>query len=435
MRILALGINYWPEEFGIAPFNTGRCEYLTSRGHEVTVCTGFPYYPEWKIPDHYRNHLMTSEERNGVRILRSYLYVPGRVTSRKRILHEGSFVTSSLLRALGERKPDVLFVVSPPLGLAISAVILSRIWRIPFVFHVPDLQPDAALDLGMLRKGKVVSFLYSLERLAYRNAALVSTLTVAMSKRILSKGVAPDKVVLFQDWIEPSLFDIPLQGGGQAFRNSFGLQDRFLVIHAGNMGVKQGLEVVLGAAQRSSGPDRISYLLVGDGAARASLAARAAAIGLPNLRFLPAQPKEMFNDMMAAADICLITQQRVVADIVFPSKTMTILAAGRPIVASLRAGSEVARVINEADAGVVVMPEDPQALFDAITALSRNEKARIAMGENGRNYARTHWNRSRILPYIEAQLLNQIESHRAACRSRNRLASLFRRQASRENRI
>jgi colanic acid biosynthesis glycosyl transferase WcaI len=271
----------------------------------------------------------------------------------------------------------------------------------------------------MLRKGKVVNFLYSVERFAYRNAALVSTLTVAMRQRILSKRVAPEKVVLFQDWIEPSLFDIPLQGAGSAFRNASGLQDRFLVIHAGNMGVKQGLDVVLGAAERSSGIDRITYLLVGDGAARPALVSRAAQMNLPNLRFLPARPKAGFNDMMAAADISLITQQQVVADIVFPSKTMTLLAAGRPIIASLNSASEVARVINEARAGVVAEPEDPQALFEAVTVLSRNGNARIAMGESGRNYARTHWNRDRALPYLEAQLLKQVEGHGVSPRNLN----------------
>jgi len=164
MRILVLGINYWPEEFGIAPFSTGRCEYLASRGHEVTICTGFPYYPEWRISDPYRGQITAKEARYGVTILRSWLYVPGRVTSTKRILHEGSYIAASLLRALGQRKPDVLFVTSPPLGLSVAAVMLSRLWRIPYAFHVPDLQPDAAVDLGMLKDGKLVRALYGLER-------------------------------------------------------------------------------------------------------------------------------------------------------------------------------------------------------------------------------------------------------------------------------
>ena len=213
--------------------------------------------------------------------------------------------------------------------------MLGRLWRVPYVFHVADLQPDTAVDLGMLKRGKLVRALYGLERIAYRDAALVSTLTPAMRQRIVSKGIVPEKVVLFRDWTDPPLFDIPLQGGGEEFRDSFGLRDRLMVVHAGNMGIKQGLDIVLEAAQRSRAMEDIVYLLVGDGAARPALQARAASMKLSNLKFLPVQPSEAFHELLAATDIALITQQRVVADIVFPSKSMTLLAAGRPIVASL----------------------------------------------------------------------------------------------------
>ncbi len=150
MKILFLGINYWPEETGIAVFNTGRCEYLAARGHELTMCTGMPYYPQWRIATGYRHKPFASEIRNGVRILRSWLYVPRRVTSVRRILHEGSFIATATMRALGVWRPEILVVAAPPLGLAIPAILLSRLWRIPYVFHVEDLQPDAAIDLGLL---------------------------------------------------------------------------------------------------------------------------------------------------------------------------------------------------------------------------------------------------------------------------------------------
>src|ERR1700723_2604021 len=127
MRILVLAINYWPEQTGIGPVLTRRCEYLASVGHEVTVCTSFPYYPEWRIPREYAGKIAFTEERNGVRIVRSYLYVPNPVTSLKRILHEASFVLSSAVRVFARRRPDVLLVVSPPLGLAVTAILLNRL--------------------------------------------------------------------------------------------------------------------------------------------------------------------------------------------------------------------------------------------------------------------------------------------------------------------
>src|SRR6266849_3787083 len=122
MRILYLGINYWPDESGIAPFATGRCEYLAECGHEVVACTGLPYYPQWRVAAAYRRRLLVREERAGVSIRRSWMYVPRRLTSLRRMVHEGTFVCSSFMRALCGPRPDLLLVVSPPLGLAASAI-------------------------------------------------------------------------------------------------------------------------------------------------------------------------------------------------------------------------------------------------------------------------------------------------------------------------
>jgi colanic acid biosynthesis glycosyl transferase WcaI len=410
MRVLVLGINYWPEQTGIAVFTTGRCEYLASQGHHVTVCTAMPYYPEWRVADPYRGHLILSERHEGVNIKRVRMYVPRHVTSLRRILHESSFVATSFLRALAGSKPDVLLIVSPPLALALSAAILSRWWRVPYVFHVADLQPDAAMDLGMLPSGPLAKYLYRLEKLAYREAYCVSTLNEVMRARIVAKGVEPGKVTLFSDWAEPSLFELPLSGGGESFRREADLTGRFLVVHAGNMGVKQGLEVVLDAAllAQSSSPEML-FLLVGDGAARAKLQERARSGGLKNVRFEPLMPSFVFREMLASSDVCLVTQKKSVADIVFPSKVLTLLAAGRPVAASLSRSSEVARVIDEAGAGVISEPENPRALFESLVQLKVDPEKRRAMSENGRAYAHSHWGKERQLKHLEATLLASAE--------------------------
>ena len=167
LRILVLSINYWPDETGIAAFNIWRCEYLAARGHQVTICTGPPYYPEWRVPEPYRGKLFQREQRNGVTILRSWMYVPQVVSSKKRILHEASYLVSSFARALSSQRPDLIYVISPPLGLAVTASALASLWRVPFVFDVMDLQPDAAVELGMMKGQKLIDSLYRVERLAY----------------------------------------------------------------------------------------------------------------------------------------------------------------------------------------------------------------------------------------------------------------------------
>lgn len=405
MRILFLSINYWPDTTGIAAFNTWRCEYLASRGHEVTICTGPPYYPEWRVPAEYRHKLLQTETRNGVRILRSWMYVPQNLSTKKRILHEASYLASSLPRALATKKPDLIFVVSPPLGLAVTAVTLSRLWRVPFVFDVEDLQPDAAVELEMMKGESLIRMLYGVERMAYERAVLVSTITEGMRERIVEKGIDPAKVVLFPARADSSLYTLRDRTDGSEFREKFGLRGKLVVSHAGNMGVKQGLAVILEAAEKTCDREDIEYLLVGDGAMRRELEFVARARSLNHVRFMPLLDNDLFQQMLAATDIALITQQRVVSDIVFPSKTVTLLAAGCPVIASVNSKSEVAKVILRSGAGVVVEPENAGALSSAILELSKDKEALARMSREARRFATERWDERRTLPQMEAQII------------------------------
>jgi colanic acid biosynthesis glycosyl transferase WcaI len=408
MRILILGINYWPEETGIGAFTTYRAEYLVSRGHDVTVCTTFPYYPEWRVPANYAGRFASSELRNGVRILRSYAYIPSSVTSVKRVLHEASFVASSFARAVFYARPDVLLVVSPPLGLALNAVILSRVWGIPYVFDVEDLQPDAAAELGMLPK-PILTAMYRVEQFAYRNARLVSTLTKGMQTRIIEKGIPENKTALFEPRSDNSLATIS-QEEGLAFRRKFSLPDQFLVSHSGNMGVKQGLGVILDAAALNQEDQSTVFLIVGDGAVRRKIQQRARELELANMRFLPLLDSGEFRGFLKASDICLVTQQKTVSDMVFPSKTVTYLAAGRPVVASVNPNSEIAKTIVESEAGLVVEPENPQALLSAIRTMRDNNLNEY--GIKAQDYAARRWSSERVLGFFEAKLLELSANNR-----------------------
>ncbi|HEV2214069.1 MAG TPA: WcaI family glycosyltransferase, partial [Terracidiphilus sp.] len=393
MRILILSINYWPEETGIGAFTTYRAEYLARVGHDVTVCTTFPYYPEWRVRESHRGRWWTAEQRAGVRILRARAYVPNPVTALKRIVHEGSYVAGSLMRALASGRPDVILAVSPPLGLSMSVNLLSRVWGRPYVFDVEDLQPDAAVELGMLPRWTLRG-LYAVERLAYKNAALVSTLTRGMRSRIAEKGVSPEKVVLFEPRADESLFEIA-DAEGLAFRRKFGLEGKFVVTHSGNIGVKQGLDVILDAAARNREESALQFLIVGGGADKQRIETRAVEMGLENVRFLPLLDATEFRGLLAASDACLVTQRSTVSDIVFPSKVVTYLSAGCAVIASVNAASEVAQCIGESGAGRVVQPEDGQALSDAIRELRSSdlEECRKA----AREYARSRWSADRVL--------------------------------------
>lgn len=400
MRILILSINYWPEVTGIGAFTTYRAEYLAAAGHDVEVCTTFPYYPEWKVPSGYAGKLALSETRNRVRIRRGYAYIPNPATSLKRILHEASFMFSALARAMFCKRPDVMLVVSPPLGLALVAILLSRLWRIPYVFDVEDLQPDSAADLGMLPR-PALKMLYALESAAYRYARLVTTLTAAMKERIVSKGVAAEKVELIEPRMDESLSGITACEVA-AFRQRYDLGDKFLVTYSGNVGVKQKLDVVIDAAALNRGDDSVLFLIVGDGADCDRIQRRARELELHNLRFLPLMDQEDFRRLLAASSVCLVTQQKSASDIAFPSKIVTYLAAGCPVIASVDPENEVACIARESGAGRVAMAEDPEALLNAVRELRSADLKKL--GASGRDYACQRWSSERVLGHLERSL-------------------------------
>jgi len=198
---------------------------------------------------------------------------------------------------------------------------------------------------------------------------------------------------------------VSTNGGGAQFRQSLGLGNELLIVHAGNMGVKQGLEVILGAAEQSRNDRSLKYLLVGDGSVRHRLEQRAKSAGLDNVKFVPLLPDHSFLDLLATSDISLVTQQKSVADIVFPSKVITLMSSARAIIASVSPGSEVARVLKEADAGVLVIPEDPTALLNAIIALRGDPRRRSSLGANARTFAQRFWEKQGTLSVLESHLL------------------------------
>jgi colanic acid biosynthesis glycosyl transferase WcaI len=401
---LVLTINYWPETTGIGAVLTQRCEHLAARGHNVTVCTAMPYYPQWHIHPHYKGKLFSREQHNGVNILRSWLWVPQKVSSAKRVAFEASFLAGSFLRALHCEKPDLMLVVSPPLGLGLSAILLSRWLKVPYVFDVEDLQPDAAAEMGMLPR-PLLPVLYGLESMAYKHAAMISTISESMRQRIISKGISPEKVTVVPPAADNDLFAVGSTVNGRKFRQQHGLEGKFVVTHSGNMGLKQNLNLVLDAALRLKGHPEFVFFLTGDGATKSELVSRAQNLRLDSVRFLSLQEKPEFLQMLAATDLALIVQRPTVSDIAFPSKTITLLSAARPVAAAVSQNSEVARVILKSEGGEITEPDNPSALAATIHDLSCNSQKRATLGESGRKYALSLWQETRVLKNFESFML------------------------------
>lgn len=383
MRVVVWGINYAPEFTGIAPHSVALCEFLRARGDAVEMLTSFPYYPTWRKQPEDRGVVYRTDEINGVRVRRCWHFVPAKVSALKRIAHEAIFVLTSTIRALSLERPDVFVVVSPPLLLGAAAWLISRIKRAPFVFHVQDMQPDAAVGLGILKQSAFTRALYWLEALAYKKAARVSGITRGMLETFRRKGVAPSKLVYFPNAIALE------NGAGNAageFRRAHGFApDEFLAIYAGNLGVKQGLNVLIEAARLLRNP-AVRILICGDGAQRDALAAQIRELKLPNARMLPLQQGRDYSALLRDADLCFITQQAGSGTLFFPSKLLGLLAASKPVITVASPESELAMAVRDGGFGVNVPPGQPAQLAATLDALADDRQRLQQFGTAGRAY-------------------------------------------------
>jgi colanic acid biosynthesis glycosyl transferase WcaI len=396
MNILVMGMNYAPERTGIGPFTTELCEYLVSQRHRVSVVTAFPHYPEWEIQEPYRGKYFLREERNGVSVHRGYVYVPGKPSARQRILYDTSLSISAFLWGLTIRDIDVILAIAPPVQLGLLAWVLSKLKRATFVFLVKDLIVDAAIALGMLKHSRAIRLARCMEDCVYRGAQAVLVICEGFADRLIARGVPKSKILVLSDWVDTE-FIRPLERNN-SFRRAHNLNyKQFIILHAGNMGAKQGLDNAIQAARQLEDQNDILFLLLGDGSDKARLVDMATREDISNVRFLPLQPRDMLPHMLSATDVLLLNQRADVVDMVIPSKLLTYMAAGRPIVAAVHPDSEAAKYIRRAKCGLIVPPEEPDLLADAILQLYANRELAIRFGRSARAFAEEHFAKERVL--------------------------------------
>lgn len=415
MKITVWGINYDPEPTGIGPFNTDLCLFLAERGHDVTMISTFPYYPWWKKKPADEGKWKEEAVIKGVKVHRRWHWVPAKPSTWKRLVHELSFVVTSTWAAFRLPKSDAYIAVSPPLFLGLGVSLLSFLCRRPYVFHVQDLQPDAALGLGMIKPGLAVRALYVLEKWSYGRAALVSGISQGMLDAFSRKGVPEAKIVLFPNWIPDAARANAEREVNASFREENKLSPHTpLVAYSGNVGMKQGLEVVVeagvlalastpGQASGAAGTE-IHWAICGEGAAKPALEQRISDEGVTGVKLYPLQPDDLYQALLREADICLITQQRGTGQFFFPSKLLSILQYGRPVLAVADESSELARAVHQGQFGLVVPPGDAVALLKAAqTMLGANQAQKHDWARNGSAWV-DQFRRARVLTEFESRL-------------------------------
>jgi colanic acid biosynthesis glycosyl transferase WcaI len=375
MRILIYGINYAPELTGIGKYTGEMAEWLATNCHDVSVITAMPYYPEWNVHKEFKGKWWFKEIKNGVKIYRCPIYVPKTVNSTKRILHEFSFLLSSSFRwiaTLFKQKYDVVICITPPFHIGVFPYLYSKLKKTILVTHIQDLQIDAAKDLNMLKEGFLIKLMLKVEQFLLMKSTYVSTLTNGMKKRILAKGISENKIVMLPNWVDVD--KIKVLSKEYSLRKQFNIPlSDIVILYSGNVGKKQGLDVLIDIAKEYESKKNIHFLIIGAGVELNNIKKLVETKNLKNVKFYPLQPYNLLPALLATADLHLVLQKKGASDLVMPSKLTGILAAGGCAIVSAESGTSLYSVISDNNIGFVCEPESSYALKQAIDqALSSN---------------------------------------------------------------
>ncbi|MDZ8264440.1 glycosyltransferase family 4 protein [Nostoc sp. ChiQUE01b] len=401
MRILIYSYNYYPEPIGIAPLMTELAEGLVKRGHEVRVVTAMPNYPERQIYQEYRGKWYVNEYKNGVQIQRSYVWIRPQPNLLDRVLLDASFVVTSFVPALIGWRPDVILSTSPSLPSCVPVAFLGWLRACPVILNLQDILPEAAVHVGLLKNKLLIRLFTLLEKFAYRTATKISVIADGFVDNLRSKGVKAHKIVQIPNWVDVN-FIRPLPKEDNPFRTAHNLNGKFVVLYSGNIALTQGLESVVKAASALRHIPDIVFVIVGEAKGLQRLQQECLDCGADNVLLLPFQPRKDLPQMLAAADIGLVVQKKNVVSFNMPSKIQVLLASGGALVASVPDNGTAARAIRQSGGGVIVPPEDPQALAMAILDLYQNPEKVKTLGYKSRQYA--------VEQYAFEQALNQYES-------------------------
>ncbi len=367
--------------------------HWASLGHDVTVITGFPNHPTGNIRPEYRGYFVKSENIEGIKLLRTWVYCTANKGFFRRILNFFSFFFSSLvLGFLMTGRPDVIIGTSPQFFCAAAAYLLSIVKRAPFVFEVRDIWPQSAVELGALKNPLIISGLEAIELFLYRRARLIVVVAESTTSYLIGKGIPATKIKCVPNGID-ARYLADADGTPPPIRQK--LRDSFIVSYIGTHGMSHALDVVLQAAGRLQSESALHFLFVGEGAEKERLKRRAAELSLSNVTFIDEQPREALRAYYRASDVSIVPLKRLpVFQKVLPSKLFELMGTGCPIICSV--AGEAAELVTRADAGICIEPEDSEALIDAICRLRADTGLRRRLSLNGQRFAKTHYLRSAL---------------------------------------
>ena len=389
MRILVVCPHFEPDVAPTGVVITEIVHRLVDAGHEVHVITSLPWYKSHAIEDGWGGRLVRHEATAWGRITRVHPFpTDKRNIAARAVAFAGFTALAGAFSLFCRGRPDVVLVMSPPLSLGIVGWITARVRRALFVFNVQDIFPDVAVEVGAIRGRRVIRVLRWLERFIYRRSDAVTVLSDDLRENVQEKlggdrnGAANTVVRVIPNFVDTER--IAPQARMNPYRDEFGLGDRTVVMYAGNLGFSQPLELMVDAARELRHREDVVFVINGGGSARPGL--EKAGADLDNLVFVDLQPADRLAEVLAAGDVHVIALRRGLARSSVPSKLYSILAAGRPVLASVDEGTEVVRVLHASGAGVTVAPEDGTAFIDAVRSLVDDPDRCASMGVAGRAF-------------------------------------------------
>ncbi len=390
MKVLFIS-HYFPPEVN-APANRTyeHARRWVADGHEVTILTGVPNHPKGQIFPGYENRWLQEESKDGIRVIRTWMYLGASENVITRSLNYVLFAFTVLAASFRAGSPDVVVATTPQFFSGVAGAIVSWIKRKPFVLEVRDLWPDSIVQLLPLRSRLVIRFLEGIEKALYRTAQGIVVNSRAFIDHIATFGIPKRRMALVYNGIDPALFQVGARD--DALLGEHGLTGKFLVAYIGTLGMAHGLVTVLDAAQRTRDLEDVVYLLIGDGADRARLEEELAERGLTNVRLLGLRPRTEIPRWIASIDVSLVLLRDLpVLETVVPSKIFETLAEARPVI--LAARGEIRRMVEEAKAGFVIDPESPKQLSDAVRYVRAHPEEAAERANAGREWVRANFQR------------------------------------------
>jgi colanic acid biosynthesis glycosyl transferase WcaI len=388
-----LNRSFWPDPEATGQFLTELCEDL-SPAHDITFIAG-PSYHVGERP----KRAWSIEAVGRVKVIRTWGTRLPKARLQFRITNLATYFALAAVAAIRLERPDIIIAETDPPLLGALGAMLKRRWRCRLVYNVRDLYPDIAQAVGGVKNPLLLGLLAQGNRIAFDSADRVVAIGHDMRARVLAKGVAAERVMVIPDWVDCERIR-PL--ASNPFRSQFG--DKFVVMYSGNLGLSQQLESVLEAADILRDDQRIAFAVIGEGAHKSALMRIATARALPNVIFMPYQPKDKLAESLGAADLHLIPLAPGAAGCLVPSKIYAILAAGRPFVAMMEEGAEVARIAREDSLGFVVPPADAAALAAAIREAIGHPEVLHQMGIRARRVAEDRFDRRKVTREFDAML-------------------------------